>query len=90
MVKMDSWMKEAQRFNPLLLITFERVVHRPFTLSSGLIIPAHTTIGIPTQAITMDPALYPDPETYEPASCAHPRPARSMSFPQATLPPNLS
>jgi cytochrome P450 len=66
MVKMDSWMKEAQRFNPLLLITFERVVHRPFTLSSGLIIPAHTTIGIPTQAITMDPALYPDPETYDP------------------------
>ncbi|RAR02006.1 cytochrome p450 [Stemphylium lycopersici] len=66
MVKMDSWMKEAQRFNPLLLITFERVVHRPFTLSSGLIIPAHTTIGIPTQAITMNPDLYPDPEIYDP------------------------
>lgn len=66
MVKMDSWMKEAQRFNPLLLITFERVVHRPYTLSSGLTIPAHTTIGIPTQAITMDPDLYPDPETYDP------------------------
>ncbi|GJC98975.1 cytochrome P450 [Colletotrichum higginsianum] len=66
MTKMDSFMKESQRFNPLLLITFERVVHRPFTLSSGFTIPAHTTIGIPTQAITMDKLLYPSPETFDP------------------------
>lgn len=66
MIKMDSWMKEAQRFNPLLLITFERVVTRPWRLSCGTVIPAHTTIGIPTQAITMDPALYAEPLTYNP------------------------
>ncbi|KAF5006787.1 hypothetical protein FDECE_6841 [Fusarium decemcellulare] len=65
MVKMDSIMKESQRFNPLLLITFERIVHRPFTLSSGFSIPAHTTIGIPTQAITMDESLYPEPEKFD-------------------------
>ncbi|KAH7141617.1 putative cytochrome P450 [Dactylonectria macrodidyma] len=65
MVKMDSVMKESQRFNPLLLITFERIIHKPFTLSSGLAIPANTTIGIPTQAITMDPSLYPDPERFD-------------------------
>ncbi|WQF84272.1 Putative cytochrome P450 [Colletotrichum destructivum] len=66
MTKMDSFMKESQRFNPLLLITFERVVHRPFTLSSGFTIPAHTTIGVPTQAINMDKLLYPNPETFDP------------------------
>ncbi|KAI1873506.1 hypothetical protein JX265_005128 [Neoarthrinium moseri] len=66
MTKMDSFMKESQRFNPLLLITFERVVHRPWTLSCGLTIPAHTTVGIPTQAITMDPKLYPNPEVFDP------------------------
>ncbi|CAI0645609.1 unnamed protein product [Colletotrichum noveboracense] len=65
MNKMDSFMKESQRFNPLLLITFERVVHRPFKLSSGFTIPAHTTIGIPTQAITMDESVYPEPETFD-------------------------
>ncbi|KAJ0168794.1 Ent-kaurene oxidase, partial [Colletotrichum tanaceti] len=84
MTKMDSFMKESQRFNPLLLskyptqrvfrtsysylliVTFERVVHRPFTLSSGFTIPPHTTIGVPTQAIAMDKMLYPNPETFDP------------------------
>ncbi|ORY66214.1 cytochrome P450 [Pseudomassariella vexata] len=66
MFKMDSFMKESQRFNPLLLITFERVVHKPWTLSSGFTIPAGTTIGVPTQAITMDPKLYPNPEVFDP------------------------
>ncbi|KAG8162657.1 hypothetical protein KVR01_007135 [Diaporthe batatas] len=66
MAKMDSFMKESQRFNPLLLITFERVIHQPLTLSSGFTIPAHTTIGIPTQAITMDESLYPNPEVFDP------------------------
>ncbi|KAG5661266.1 hypothetical protein KAF25_005388 [Fusarium avenaceum] len=65
MVKMDSVMKESQRFNPLLLITFERIVHAPFTLSSGFTIPANTTIGIPTQAVTMDPSLYPNPDKFD-------------------------
>ncbi|KXH53727.1 cytochrome P450 [Colletotrichum nymphaeae SA-01] len=77
MVKMDSFMKESQRFNPLLLITFERVVHRPFTLSSGFTIPAHTTIGIPTQAITMDESFYPDPETFDAFRFARMREERS-------------
>ncbi|KAI7774920.1 hypothetical protein LA080_007658 [Diaporthe eres] len=66
MAKLDSFMKESQRFNPLLLITFERVIHKPLTLSSGFTIPAHTTIGIPTQAITMDESLYPDPGVFDP------------------------
>ncbi|KAL6915486.1 hypothetical protein FSST1_006981 [Fusarium sambucinum] len=65
MAKMDSFMKESQRFNPLLLITFERITHAPFTLSSGFIIPAGTTIGIPTQAVTMDPWLCPNPEKFD-------------------------
>ncbi|KAF9761122.1 hypothetical protein IL306_003955 [Fusarium sp. DS 682] len=64
--KLDSLMKEAQRFNPLLLITFERIVTRPYTLSDGFRIPANTQIGVPTQAISMDPELYPNPEVFDP------------------------
>ncbi|PKY00091.1 putative cytochrome P450 [Aspergillus campestris IBT 28561] len=63
--KMDSIMKESQRFNPLLLITFERVVTTNYALSDGLVIPANTTIGIPTHAISMDAALYPEPEEFK-------------------------
>ncbi|TKX26518.1 cytochrome P450-like protein 1 [Elsinoe australis] len=65
MVKLDSIMKESQRHNPLLLITFERVIHEDFKLSDGFVIPAHTTIGIPTAALNMDPELYPEPEKFD-------------------------
>ncbi|KAI1206785.1 cytochrome P450 [Annulohypoxylon truncatum] len=62
---MDSIMKESQRFNPLLLITFERIIIEDWRLSDGFVIPAHITIGVPAQAIAMDPKLYPKPETFD-------------------------
>ncbi|KAH8781070.1 putative cytochrome P450 [Diaporthe sp. PMI_573] len=62
---MDSLMKESQRFNPLLLITFERIITEDWHLSDGMVIPAHTTVGVPAQAIAMDPQLYPDPEKFD-------------------------
>ncbi|KAI0107962.1 cytochrome P450 [Hypoxylon sp. NC0597] len=62
---MDSIMKESQRFNPLLLITFERIITEDWRLSDGFVIPAHTTIGVPAQAVAMDPKLYPEPETFD-------------------------
>ncbi|KAI9168060.1 Ent-kaurene oxidase [Paramyrothecium foliicola] len=63
--KLDSIMKESQRFNPLLLVTFERVITRPYTFSDGFTVPGNTQIGVPTQAISMDPALYEDPEKFD-------------------------
>lgn len=63
--KMDSFMKESQRFNPLLLITFERLVTKDYALSDGFVIPKGTTIGVPTQAISMDPDVYEDPEVFD-------------------------
>ncbi|KAI4279911.1 MAG: hypothetical protein L6R35_006004 [Caloplaca aegaea] len=65
MPKMDSFLKESQRFNPLLLITMERLVHVDYAMSDGFIIPAHTSIGVATQAISMDPNIYPDPDKYD-------------------------
>ncbi|ATY60306.1 cytochrome P450 [Cordyceps militaris] len=64
--RLDSIMKESQRFNPLLLITFERVVTKNYRLADGLVIPANTTIGIPAHAVSMDPAIVPDePEKFK-------------------------
>lgn len=46
-------------------VTFERVVTTDYALSDGLVIPANTTIGIPTHAIFMNPALYPEPTKFK-------------------------
>lgn len=81
MKKLDSFMKESQRFNPLLLstypdwslediadsliVTFERLVTKDYALSDGFVIPKGTTIGVPTQAISMNPDIYEDPEVFD-------------------------
>lgn len=81
MTKLDSILKESQRFNPLLLrksmsvlqsyssadqtVTFERLITADYKLSDGFLIPAGTTIGVPSQAISMDPELYPEPEKFD-------------------------
>jgi len=64
LVKLDSIMKESQRFNPLLLITFERIITKDFPLSDGLVIPKGTTIGIPAHAISKDPSIFPEPDKF--------------------------
>ncbi|KAI0195397.1 putative cytochrome P450 [Xylaria flabelliformis] len=105
--KLDSFMKESQRFNPLLLsmsrrvpfqlpalpplscltsvldtkpsllcreicadktsniVTFERLITRDWVFSDGFRVPANTQIGVPTQAISMDPLIYEDPEKFD-------------------------
>lgn len=47
------------------IVTFGRVIHADLRLSDGFVIPAHTTIGIPSHAITMDPELYPEPDKFD-------------------------
>ncbi|KAF3010112.1 hypothetical protein E8E14_000533 [Neopestalotiopsis sp. 37M] len=58
--KLDSFMKESQRFHPLLLITFTRWVWHDLPVLD-LVIPKHTNIGVPSQAMTMDPEINENP-----------------------------
>ena len=46
-------------------VTFERIVTKDLTLKDGFFIPMGTTIGVPTQAISMDPDIYPDPDHFD-------------------------
>lgn len=48
-----------------MTVTFERLITRPHTFSDGFTIPANTQIGVPTQAISMDPELYHEPERFD-------------------------
>lgn len=85
LVKLDSFMKESQRFNPLLLsqyssparrqmkaakcrpvtVTFERIITKDLVLKDGFLIPKGTTIGAPTQAISMDRDIYSNPDQFD-------------------------
>ncbi|KAL3450549.1 cytochrome P450 [Aspergillus insuetus] len=64
--RLDSFMKESLRMHPLTFATFERRVLREFTLSDGTYIPPGTILEIPNHAISRDPEVFEDPETFKP------------------------
>ncbi|EAA63242.1 hypothetical protein AN3274.2 [Aspergillus nidulans FGSC A4] len=66
LLKLDSFMKESQRFNPLSLLTFGRVIQSDRILHDGLVIPKGTIIGVPAHAISQDGDFYPSPSTFSP------------------------
>ena len=45
-------------------VTFERIITKDFQFSDGFIIPARTQVGVPSQAIAMDPDLFPNPKIF--------------------------
>ncbi|KAK7427042.1 hypothetical protein QQZ08_006469 [Neonectria magnoliae] len=63
--KMDSWMKESQRFAAPDLSTFQRMATKSFNLKDGLHVPKGTMMGIPTTAIHVDEAIYEDPDRFD-------------------------
>lgn len=65
MMKLDSFMKESLRFNPPLTTTSHREVTQGFTLSTGQYIPDGVTIELPSRAVYLDPANYPDESTFD-------------------------
>ena len=63
--KLDSFLKESQRLNPLGALTFERKVTSDLTLPDGTTIPKGSMIGAATQEIARDPQLWKDPENFD-------------------------
>ncbi|CZT16379.1 related to gibberellin cluster-kaurenoxidase (diterpencyclase) [Ramularia collo-cygni] len=66
--KMDSQLKESQRFNPVFLLTFNRILPTAVSLSNGIELPAGTRVAVPYQAILNDPTEVPgeNPASYDP------------------------
>ncbi|KAM7198936.1 putative cytochrome P450 E-class, group IV [Naviculisporaceae sp. PSN 640] len=65
MKKLDSFLKESQRFHPPAVASFQRKVLKDMSLSNGQHIPAGTVIEVPAQAISFDPTVFPDPEKFD-------------------------
>lgn len=65
MMKLDSFMKESLRFNPPLTTTSHREVIQGFSFSNGQYIPPGATIELPSRAIYLDPANYPDEDQFD-------------------------
>lgn len=65
MKKLDSFLKETMRVDPLGIASFERKVLKTFTLSTGQQIPAGTVVEVPNYAIANDPDFYSNPEKFD-------------------------
>ncbi|KAL8737130.1 MAG: hypothetical protein Q9181_002001 [Wetmoreana brouardii] len=77
LVKLDSFMKESQRYNPLsfckftqfwrrpvlsqMVVTFGRLIHHDLRLHDGIIIPASTLVGVAAYAVAQDPQFLSGP-----------------------------
>lgn len=63
--KLDSFMRESQRFNPPTLLSMHRVMLRGHKLSDGTELPHNAHISMPVSAIQNDPEVTPKPEVFD-------------------------
>ncbi|PYH91567.1 cytochrome P450 [Aspergillus ellipticus CBS 707.79] len=63
--KLDSFMRESQRFNPPTLLSMHRVLLQKVTLSDGTALPKGAHISMAVNAIQNDPEVTPDPEVFD-------------------------
>ncbi|KAI1421730.1 cytochrome P450 [Xylaria sp. FL1777] len=62
---MDSFLKESQRFSPLSVLSMNRYVDKPVTLSDGLEIPKGARISV--VADFRNPEIYDEPDKFDAA-----------------------
>lgn len=66
MKKLDSFLKEAERYAGGMGVLPNRLVLRDFTFSDGTTLPAGSVVGIPSCALYHDESYYPEPEKFLP------------------------
>ncbi|KAF4448560.1 hypothetical protein F53441_8037 [Fusarium austroafricanum] len=64
MDKLDSFLKESQRFNSPDLTTFQRAAVADMTLPDGTFVPKGTKLEINTCSIHKDPELFKNPDKF--------------------------
>ncbi|KAL3462588.1 cytochrome P450 [Aspergillus heterothallicus] len=67
--RLDSFLRESQRFNPTSEVNVQRITKEPLVFSDGLTIPANTHICFASGPLSRDPANLPypnlDPSTFD-------------------------
>ena len=63
--KMDSFMKESQRFNPPSVLSYHRVMAEAYTMKDGTKLPKSSHIAMPVQAIQHYPDVTANPEVFD-------------------------
>ncbi|KAK4868764.1 hypothetical protein LT330_006966 [Penicillium expansum] len=63
--RLDSFLRESQRFAPPGELNFHRIVKEPITLHDGLVLPVETHICFAAGPISKDSAYIKDPKTFD-------------------------
>lgn len=66
MRKVDSFLKESERFCGMGALTANRKVLKDFTFSDGTVVPAGTMLAIPSHALHHDDQFYQDGHEFKP------------------------
>ncbi|KAI6039992.1 cytochrome P450 [Pisolithus marmoratus] len=66
MRKVDSFLKETQRFEGLVVVGMTRVAMSDIKLADGTFIPQGTFLAFPAYAMHHDDAVYENPNVFEP------------------------
>lgn len=62
---MESFLRESARVNSLDALSIQRKVMKPFTFSSGEMIPKGNLIAVPQDALMKSPKYYNNPDTFD-------------------------
>ncbi|RYP33120.1 hypothetical protein DL767_004905 [Monosporascus sp. MG133] len=63
--KLDSFIKESQRLNQTVLMTFNRKLAKSLRFADGTLLPRGTYITMPSVAVSRDPEYFTNPEEFE-------------------------
>lgn len=63
--KLDSFIKESQRFNKTILLGTHRKVKKPVVLSDGTVLPVGTYIATDTRRACFDASMLEKPEVFD-------------------------
>ena len=63
--RLDSFMRESQRFNPPTLLSMHRVMLQDHQFADGTVLPKDAHISMAVNAIQNDPDVTPNPEVFD-------------------------
>ncbi|KAI1789139.1 cytochrome P450 [Ganoderma leucocontextum] len=75
MWKLDSILRESQRYNGFTLASLMRVAMKDIILDNGMLIPKGTILGVPAHPMHFDDAHFPNADVFDPFRFARMREA---------------